>query len=493
MRSPIRNVEWIETDESMNDLFNQEAALTTQSMSHGMEAEVMRISSDQESFVLKVWNKTSKPDIRFQFRLLKVLFERGVSVSKPVGWGIHSNGDQVLLTRFGGTPVLELNDKKLTEIASILSNIHQIRVEEIGSLQLPKHDFMDYFFPGVGEHADLLDTVSSLVRKASIQQNCIIHGDFHLGNVVEDKNRYTIIDWTNGQLGDPRYDFAWSLILLQIYTSDRHRNEFRSAYLSENPIEQEELEVFEALACLRWLLLHRNGGVPQGSNTMEKVKGLFRNNRFLKEREFKDVSRQKKAWGGDGMNVEAIFDQFPILKSDELILKKIEDHHINEVFEIYDNDTVFEYCGIIPKHNKDTVKNMIGHFERDYNKRSRVKWGIFAQAEPNRLLGIIEAFDLNQKVNMVTIGYFLAESHWGKGIASEALRILLHFLFMDVNINRIQAEVMPLNEPSKKVLLKNGFIKEGTLRQATLWAGKGIIDLEMYSMLREEYINRERN
>lgn len=488
MRSPIRNVEWVETDEIMNDLFNQEASLTTHSMDHGMEAEVMKISSDQESFILKVWNKTSKPDIRFQFRLLKVLFERGVAVSKPVGWGIHSNGDQVLLTRFGGTPVLKLNDKKMTEIANILSKIHQIRVEEIGSLQLPKYDFMDYFFPGVREHADLLDAVSSLVRIASIQQNCIIHGDFHLGNVVEDNDRYTVIDWTNGQLGDPRYDFAWSLILIQLYTSDRHASGFRSAYLFGHNIQQEELEVFEALACLRWILLHRYGGVPQGPNTMGKVRSLIRNNRFLNELELKDVSIKKKARSGDGMNVEAVFDQFPVLKSDEYVLKKIEEHHVDEVFEIYDNDTVFEYCGIIPKHNKGTVKNMIGHFERDYNKRSRVKWGIFAQAEPNRLLGIIEAFDFNQKVNAVTIGYFLAESQWGKGIASEALKIVLQFLFTDANVNRIQAEVMPPNETSKKVLLKNGFIKEGTLRQATLWSGKGIVDLEMYSILKEDYV-----
>lgn len=188
------------------------------------------------------------------------------------------------------------------------------------------------------------------------------------------------------------------------------------------------------------------------------------------------------------MNMEAIFGQFPNLKSDGFILKKIEVHHLDEVFEIYNNDNVFEYCGIIPKHNKDTVKNMIGHFERDYNKRSRVKWGIFYNSQPDRLLGIIEAVDFNQKVNVVTIGYFLTESHWGKGIATEAVKILLEYLFKDVNVNRIQAEVMPLNETSKKVLLKNGFIKEGTLRQATLWAGKGIVDLEIYSILKEDYI-----
>lgn len=194
-----------------------------------------------------------------------------------------------------------------------------------------------------------------------------------------------------------------------------------------------------------------------------------------------------KKWSGDGMNIERVFEQFPILTSDNLVLKKIEDHHLDEVYEIYSNDKVFEYCGIIPKHNKDTVKSMIGHFERDFNKRSRIKWGIFASHEPDRLLGIIEAMDFNQKVNMVTIGYFLAKSNWGRGIATEAVSILIKFLFLDVNVNRIQAEVMPPNEISKKVLLHNGFMKEGTLRQATLWSGKGIVDLELYSILQEDY------
>ncbi|WP_102272888.1 GNAT family N-acetyltransferase [Cytobacillus massiliigabonensis] len=185
------------------------------------------------------------------------------------------------------------------------------------------------------------------------------------------------------------------------------------------------------------------------------------------------------------MNVAAIFSEFPVLKSDRLLLKRIEDQDFDGVFAIYNNERVFEYCGIIPKHNKDTVKKMIGHFERDYIKRTRIKWGIFLKDE---LVGIIEAFDFNQKVNMCTIGYYLAESYWGKGIATEAVRTLLAFLFMEGKVNRIQAEVMPQNESSKKVLLKNTLTYEGTLRQASLWSGKGIVDLEIYSILREEYI-----
>lgn len=488
MGSPIGIVDWVEKNEKIEELLNQENTLTIHAMDHGFEAEVMKISSDHESFVLKVWNKSSRPDVSFQFHLLNALFERGLSVSKPLGWGVNPNADKVLLTTFDGMPVNELNEKKMIEIANILSRIHQIHVEEIGNIHLPKYDFIDYFFPGVREHDDLNSALISLVHISQMKLDRIIHGDFHLGNILEENDRYTVIDWTNGQLGDSRYDFAWSLTLQKIYISERYAHVFRSAYLLDNDIQQNELEVFEALACLRWILLHRNGGVPKGINTIERVKGLIAQNSFLKELEFRDLSIIKKIWSGDGMNIEAVYEQFPSLKSDNFVLKKIEDHHFNEVFEIYNNDKVFEYCGIIPKHNKDTVRSMIGHFERDYNKRSRVKWGIFASPDPDRLLGIIEAVDFNQKVNAVTIGYFLSEAHWGKGIASEAVKILIDFLFRDVNVNRIQAEVMPQNETSKKVLLKNSFIKEGTLRQATLWAGKGIVDLEIYSILKEDYV-----
>lgn len=187
------------------------------------------------------------------------------------------------------------------------------------------------------------------------------------------------------------------------------------------------------------------------------------------------------------MNLEMVFKEFPVLESKNLVLKKIEDVNSQEVYEIYSNDKVFEFCGIIPKHNIQTVIKMNSHFERDYNKKSRVKWGIFQKHVNNKLVGIIEAMDFNQKVDMVTIGYFLAQPYWGKGITSEAVSKLIEFLFEKVNINRIQAEVMPANEVSKKVLLKNGFVKEGLLRQAALWSGKGIVDLEIYGILKEEY------
>ena len=43
------------------------------------------------------------------------------------------------------------------------------------------------------------------------------------------------------------------------------------------------------------------------------------------------------------------------------------------------------------------------------------------------------------------------------------------------------------NEASKRVLIKNGFVLEGTLRQYEYEHG-GYVDLAMFSILRDDYI-----
>lgn len=89
--------------------------------------------------------------------------------------------------------------------------------------------------------------------------------------------------------------------------------------------------------------------------------------------------------------------------------------------------------------------------------------GNLSKDNPHTLVGIIEIMDINQKVNAVTIGYFFAEEHWGKGIATEAVSTLVKFLFEEIDINRIQAEVMPANEVSKKSCRKMVLSKKDCL------------------------------
>ncbi|EJW19326.1 aminoglycoside phosphotransferase family protein [Paenibacillus alvei] len=278
----ITAIAWQDKHELLERILQQAGTIAITPLMQGMEAEAVKVATDADRYVLKIWSRDSKPDIRLQYQVMNMLHERGISVSKPIGWGINASGHSVLLTTFDGDPLRDGNAHTMREIANLLDHIHRISPEEIDRhTRLPRYNFRDYFFPGMHEYPDLYPLLEQLVELASPTHKRIIHGDFHLGNIVEQQGRLTVIDWTNVQLGDPRYDFAWSLTLQQFYIPEHFAEVFRDTYVAMNEIQREELEVFQALACLRWMLLYRNGGVPMGADTLERVRRLLTSNPHL--------------------------------------------------------------------------------------------------------------------------------------------------------------------------------------------------------------------
>ena len=57
------------------------------------------------------------------------------------------------------------------------------------------------------------------------------------------------------------------------------------------------------------------------------------------------------------------------------------------------------------------------------------------------------------------IGYAIGRSHWNKGIATKAVRIVINYGFEVLGLNRIEAEVLTHNGASIRVLEKLGFEK----------------------------------
>jgi RimJ/RimL family protein N-acetyltransferase len=86
----------------------------------------------------------------------------------------------------------------------------------------------------------------------------------------------------------------------------------------------------------------------------------------------------------------------------------------------------------------------------------------------------------------VEIGYFMIPHESGKGYCSEAVQIIVDYLFLSKDIVRIQAGTDVRNKASQQVLENAGFAKEGTVRKSAFnrgeWSDGGI-----YSILREEW------
>jgi ribosomal-protein-alanine N-acetyltransferase len=84
-----------------------------------------------------------------------------------------------------------------------------------------------------------------------------------------------------------------------------------------------------------------------------------------------------------------------------------------------------------------------------------------------------------------TLGYWMGQRHAGKGHMTEAVRGALDFAFSELALHRVEAACLPNNEPSRRLLERVGFTREGEargyLRINGVWA-----DHLLYGMLASE-------
>jgi len=87
---------------------------------------------------------------------------------------------------------------------------------------------------------------------------------------------------------------------------------------------------------------------------------------------------------------------------------------------------------------------------------------------------------------LLTIAYCLLPAERGKGYCTEAVRIMVDYLFLSKVTPCIQATTHVENGASQRVLEKGGFRKEGVMRKRFFIRGNWQ-DQVLFSILREEW------
>lgn len=275
----LRDVSWHFKTEALEEWL-ADPVYTVERLHAGLEGEACKLLRPDggAALVCKVWNRTSKPDPAMQYRLLEQLQSRDIPVSEVYGCGHDRQGNPLLLTSFDGSPLVEGEGHDVSVFAELLAGIHRIRFDDLGLAVPETHSVFErlirYFFPALDRHPDIREVVERI--RAGYKPNVLslIHGDFNLGNIVHVEKRYCIIDWTNAQISDSRYDFAWAAFLLWLYGDEASYRRFREAYSRENDsgLSPEEYMQFETLAFLRWVLLSRSAHIPRQASTGRRIR-----------------------------------------------------------------------------------------------------------------------------------------------------------------------------------------------------------------------------
>ncbi|WP_297501985.1 GNAT family N-acetyltransferase, partial [Thermococcus sp.] len=81
------------------------------------------------------------------------------------------------------------------------------------------------------------------------------------------------------------------------------------------------------------------------------------------------------------------------------------------------------------------------------------------------LVGFLGLHRIDHRDGNAELGYFIAREYWGRGYATEAVRLALVYAFEWLKLRKLYARVYEPNVASIRVLEKNGFELAGRLRK----------------------------
>ena len=168
---------------------------------------------------------------------------------------------------------------------------------------------------------------------------------------------------------------------------------------------------------------------------------------------------------------------FKLLEGKNVNLRVVDEEDLPLLLDWFNS---LEFAG---RYNPVHAQQSREEIEKRYDKLgSEEKWFLIEKKDGSKV-GFIGQFAVR---DYWEIGYVLIPSERGKGCCTEAVQLMVDYLFLSKDVVRIQAGTHVENIASQKVLEKAGFEREGLVRKEMFVCGKWA-DHYLYSILRGEW------
>lgn len=187
--------------------------------------------------------------------------------------------------------------------------------------------------------------------------------------------------------------------------------------------------------------------------------------------------------------LEVNFDNFPVLGSKNLIIRRLIAADIPEIIVLRGNLDTMRY---IPRNlckTADDAQELIDKFDDMINKNEGINWAMASKID-NKLIGLVSFHRIEKEHHRAEIGYMILPEFRGKGLISEGIQTLLEFGFETMGFHSIFAIINAKNDASEKVLQRNHFTKEAHFIENMFHKGT-FVDTVFYSMLKRNFVKND--
>lgn len=179
----------------------------------------------------------------------------------------------------------------------------------------------------------------------------------------------------------------------------------------------------------------------------------------------------------------------PLLMGDTIYLEGLSQKHVCQRYTEWLNDK--EVC---KENTHGRVFNTL-EMTRDYVESADEAENIAAFAiitkKENKHIGNISLARISWENNSGEIAILIGDKdYWGKGIATEAYRLVIDYGFNTLNLHRLYSGMTVRNKAMIKVTEKVGMLQEGILREAFFKEGV-YVDVVRYAIINPKHEKRQ--
>ncbi|HEY6435089.1 MAG TPA: GNAT family N-acetyltransferase [Ignavibacteriaceae bacterium] len=160
---------------------------------------------------------------------------------------------------------------------------------------------------------------------------------------------------------------------------------------------------------------------------------------------------------------EKILESFPVLKTKQLVLRRIEEKDIEGIYKFYSDPQSLKYIARNIITTMDEAVEKFKIFNQLFENKKGIWWA-FNKKEEEKFIGFGGFFEVDKEANKAELGYGFLPGNWGKGFGTEAVNILTDFGLNELQLHKLYAYVDPENKGSVRLLEKFGYKREGLFK-----------------------------
>ncbi|MBS2211817.1 GNAT family N-acetyltransferase [Carboxylicivirga mesophila] len=173
------------------------------------------------------------------------------------------------------------------------------------------------------------------------------------------------------------------------------------------------------------------------------------------------------------------------LQTKRLIIRPIDADDATALFKYRSDKEANQYQGWIPETIAD-AEAFIAKVAKQVNVPDTWFQLVLIEPATQQIIGDVGLHFFDSDNQQVEIGCTIDKTFQGRGFATEALEVVVDYLFNHLSKHRIITSIDPANSSSIKLVERLGFRKEAHFVQSLLINGQWVDDL-VYAVLKKDW------